>query len=323
MSAVKFPPSNPAGHGTVYLSSNPAQFRTLTYAYPLKLISPSPLTHEARIIHTLFLLTYGGGLVAGDTVTLSVTLEPHTRLIVLTQGSTKIFKTPDPAILSSQRMTIHLGEGCALCYLPDPVQPFKDSAFEQSQLYFLDGTDASLCVCDWLSSGRTARGENWDFWRYGSRNEVWDREDNRRRRLLLRDNLLLDRRDGTGLGALVDRVDEHGVFGTLIIRGPVFDQLASFFLSEFEKMSRIGAKRWEDDEEPIVDPNSLEGKRAIREKQEKSDRLLWTAARIRGFVMVKFGAREVEGAKRWLRTMIRDEGSIERDFGERSTLCLK
>jgi urease accessory protein len=323
MSTVKFPPSNPAGHGTVYLSFNPAQFRTLIYAYPLKLISPEPLNHDSRIIHTLFLLTYGGGLVAGDHVDLKVTLESHTRLIMLTQGSTKIFKTPDPVLLSAQRMTIHLGEGSALCYLPDPVQPFKDSAFEQSQLYFLDGEEASMCVCDWVSSGRTARGENWDFWRYGSRNEVWDKEENGKRRLLLRDNLLLDSQKKTGHGQLADRVDDLGIFGTLIIRGPAFEEVASFFLSEFEKMPRIGEKRWDDGEEAILDPTSAEGKRAVRGKQEKIDRVLWTAARIRGFVMVKFGAREVEGAKRWLRTMIRDEGSIEKGFGERSTLCLK
>jgi urease accessory protein len=242
---------------------------------------------------------------------------------MLTQGSTKIFKTPDPVLLSAQRMTIHLGEGSALCYLPDPVQPFKDSAFEQSQLYFLDGEEASMCVCDWVSSGRIARGENWDFWRYGSRNEVWDKEENGKRRLLLRDNLLLDSQKKTGHGQLVDRVDELGIFGTLIIRGPAFENVASFFLSEFEKMPRIGEKRWDDGEEAILDSNSLEGKRAIRGKQEKLDRVLWTAARIRGFVMVKFGAREVEGAKQWLRTMIRDEGTIEKDFGERSTLCLK
>jgi len=320
---VQFPPSNPPGHGIVHLSSNPSQFRTLTYSYPLKLISPAPLTHDSRSIQTLFLLTYGGGLVAGDVIDLNITLEPKTRLILLTQGSTKIFKTPDQNLLSIQRMTINLSIDSAICYIPDPVQPFKDSAFEQSQIYYLDALDASFCICDWVSGGRTARGERWDFWRYGSRNEVWDMEHHGKRRLLLRDNLLLDSRNDFGINSLAARVDKLGIVGTLILRGPVFDELAEFFVNEFEVMPRIGLKRWDDHKEEVLHPKSRGGWRKLREKQEKADALLWTVARVRGFVMVKFGAREVEGAKRWLRMMIREEGSVEHHFGERSTLCLK
>jgi urease accessory protein len=57
--------------------------------------------------------------------------------------------------------------------------------------------------------------------------------------------------------------------------------------------------------------------------REGKDELLWTAASIRGFVLVKFGAREVEGVKRWLLSMLREEGTVERVCGERATLCLR
>jgi urease accessory protein len=320
---TQFPPSNPAGHGIVYLSSNPSQFRTITYSYPLKLISPSPLNYGSTTVHTLFLLTYGGGLVAGDTVDLNVTLEPDTRLILLTQGSTKIFKTPDASVVSLQRMKTYLGAGSALCYIPDPVQPFMDSAFEQRQIYYLDAVDASLCVCDWVSGGRTARGERWDFWRYGSRNEVWDMERNGKRRLLLRDNLLLDSSKTFDFGSLATRVDDLGVVGTLILRGPMFAATGAFFVKEFEAMPRIGEKNWDDVKEDTPDSSTQKGRRILRQKQEKADHVLWTAAKVRGFVLVKFGATEVEGAKRWLRSMIREEGSLEEHFGDRSILCLK
>lgn len=217
-------------------------------------------------------------------------------------------------------MSVYLKADSALCYVPDPVQPFKDSAFEQSQKYYLDSQSASLCAVDWVSSGRSARGEVWDFWRYASRNEVWDVENEGKRRLLLRDNLILDRRKGRHLE---ERIDGLGIIGTLIIKGLVFEQLGSFFVNEFEVMPRIGIKKWDDDEETAPSTESRDGRRKIREKQEKADRLLWTAARIRGFVLVKFGAREVEGAKRWLRTMINEEGSVPLHFGDRSTLCLR
>jgi urease accessory protein len=302
------------GRGTVHLTSQPAQFATLSFSYPLKLISPSPLAHQFGIVHTLFLLTYGGGLVAGDSVSLDIRLDSHTNLLLLTQGSTKIFKTPDPKVISRQDMHVSIDPGAALCYIPDPIQPFKDSAFTQSQIYRL-GAGGSLCVCDWVCCGRPARGERWDFWTYGSRNEVWTAGGER---LMLRDNVMID---STASTSPLEAFDKLGTFGTLILRGPAFDRLGSFFLSEFELMPRIGEKKWDDEATKL--PDAAETKRADRLLRERHDGLLWTAVRTRGFVVVKFGSREVEGAKRWLKCLIREESSLEEHFGERALLCLK
>jgi urease accessory protein len=321
--APLFPPSNAAGHGEVYLTASPSQFKTMTYAYPLKLISPSPLQSSTHTVHAIFLLTYGGGIVAGDTIYLNITLESNTRLIVLTQGSTKIFKTPDENLISKQQVYIHLHEDSALCYIPDPVQPFADSAFEQSQTYFLDGSNASLCAADWVSGGRTARGEAWDFWRYTSRNEIWGPQDKTgKRRLLLRDNIILDRRKDFGIKDIKARVDGLGIMCTLILAGPVFKKLSDFFTKEFNDMPRIGEKKWDDTEEVAPSLNSFEGRRKIRQQQEKSDGVLWTVAKVRNFTLVKFGTRNVEGAKRWLKTMIHEDGSVEQEFGDRSIISL-
>ena len=94
-----------AGHGSIILDILPPDkpvLRTVSYQYPLKLVAPDPLpppehvsipTDSPKLVHTVFLLTYGGGIVAGDTIDLEVQLDSNTRLILLTQGSTKIFKT--------------------------------------------------------------------------------------------------------------------------------------------------------------------------------------------------------------------------------------
>jgi urease accessory protein len=318
-----FPPSNPAGYGEVHLTTSPSQFKLMSYAYPLKLITPSPLPSSTHTVHTLYLLTYGGGIVAGDIIDLNITLDSNTRLIVLTQGSTKIFKTPDENLVSKQLMNVHLQKDSAICYIPDPVQPFADSAFEQSQKYYLDGPDASLCACDWVSGGRAARGETWDFWRYVSRNEIWGPEDkDGKRRLQLRDNIILDRRKDFGIKDIQARVDGLGIVCTLILGGPVFKQLSGFFAKEFSDMSRIGEKKWDDTEEIAPSMESFAGRRMIRQIQEKSDGILWTVAKVRGFTLVKFGARNVEGAKRWLRSYLHEDGSIEQEFGNRSILSL-
>lgn len=320
-----------AGHGSIVLEILPPDnpvLRDVSYQYPLKLVAPDPLPPPSylatksspRLVHTIFLLTYGGGIVAGDTIDLDVNLDGGTRLILLTQGSTKIFKTLDASIISRQQMTVHLEHDAALVYLPDPVQPFAHTAFSQSQKYHLNKEQGSLCVCDWVTSGRSARGENWDIHEYKSRNEVWTFDDAGKKRLLLRDNLILDKHGRTDM-ALSSRMDGYAVFGTLIIRGPAFSSLSQFFLDEFEALPRIGGRNWGDTVLPDLTP--AEQRRYERQQREEADGLIWSAANVRGFVLVKFGSRAVEGSRNWLRDMIREEGSVLQAFGERAILCLK
>lgn len=320
-----------AGHGSIVLESLPPNkpvLRNVSYQYPLKLVAPDPLpppvndstTNLPSLIHTVFLLTYGGGIVAGDAIDLDVRLNGNTRLVLLTQGSTKIFKTLDPSVVSRQQMSVQVSCDAAIVYLPDPVQPFAHTAFSQSQIYNLDGEHGSLCACDWVTSGRSARGENWDIFEYKSRNEVWTVDDAGKKRLLLRDNLMLDKHGRTDM-ALSSRMDGYSVFGTLIIRGPVFASLAQFFLNEFEALPRIGGRNWGDTVQPDLTPT--EQRRHDRQHREKSDGLIWSAANVRGFVLVKFASREVEGSRLWLRDMIKEDGSVLQAFGERAILCLK
>jgi urease accessory protein len=312
------------GHGKILLSLLPPKtpiLQTCSYQYPLKLIAPTPLTVNNNVVHTVFLLTYGGGLVAGDELDIKTHLDPHTRLVLLTQGSTKIFKTPEAGIISRQKMIVDVSDGAGLCYLPDPVQPFENSAFEQTQVYNVpDG--GSICVCDWVCQGRTARGENWQFYKYTSKNEVWlSPKDGGKKRLLLRDNVLLEDGRSNDPSSFADRIDKLGVFGTLILRGPLFEALGKYFMAEFAVLPRIGARNWDGDVDDETD--HVEVARKKRQKQETKDGVLWSTASIRGFVLVKFGAKEVEGVKKWLSWMLRREGSVEKLFGEGSLLCLK
>ena len=59
-----------------------------------------------------------------------------------------------------------------LVFAPDPVQAFADSAYVQRQEFHL-APGAGLALVDWLTSGRAACGERWEFDRFQSRNEVW------------------------------------------------------------------------------------------------------------------------------------------------------
>ncbi|KAF2762756.1 urease accessory protein-like protein UreD [Pseudovirgaria hyperparasitica] len=322
--------SSRPGNGNILVSLLPPStpvLQTLSYQYPLKLIAPNPITANDRLVYTVFILTYGGGLVAGDTILLDVTLAPLTRLTLLTQGSTKIYNTPDRKKLTQQYTVASIADGSALCYLPDPVQPFARSAFSQTQVYNLQSrTNSSICVCDWVCEGRPARNETWSFYSYTSKNEVWltgsgELEAPQKKRLLIRDNLIMDDNGSFSTG-LRERVDGQGIFGTLIIHGSMFEQLGNHFMNEFEHLPRMGNRKWDDHVEQVVtDP--IQAARLSRQGREKTDGLLWTSAKVRGSVLVKFGAKEVEGARRWLYAMFKAEGTVEREFGERALLCLR
>ncbi|KAL2011203.1 hypothetical protein VTN00DRAFT_3921 [Thermoascus crustaceus] len=376
--------SSPAkpGHGEVILSLLPPSIptlTTLTFKYPLKLLSRSPgfipessvlPSAATRPIH-LYLLTYGGGLLPGDHIDVSITLKPATRLVVTTpQGSTKIFKTApggrksqrgglgganknETEYMSRQTLDVDIGREAALCYLPDPSAPFKDSRYEQVQRFTVDGSvtgnqRSSLCVLDWVTQGRTSRGENWDFHFWKGKNEVYLSDDlvgggkKKKKKLLLRDSVILDNEvpypypypdsdpsngengtsteketpnsTSTGTNTIIrERTHPHGIVGTLILYGPLFDSLASFFMQKFTSHPRIGGRNWSSSSS--VPSNSSSSK-------PKYD-VTWTSARVRaGFVLVKFGAKDFETARDWLGSIIREEGSVVREFGEEALFCL-
>lgn len=284
---------------------------TLSSTYPLRLIS-HPVRTSSRA--ALIFISYGGGLVAGDHVDMHVRVRPKARLALLTQGSTKIYKTPSKEICTEQNLTATVDEGAALLLLPDPVQPFKESSYKQSQAFHVHPQHSSVALLDWLTAGRAARGEAWEFFQWRRRNEVWLSlpVNTAPKKLLLRDNVILD-----GMSPLEqsyrDEMDDLGVFGTLILRGPVFHPLAEFFLREFTSLPRVGGASRKT-------PSTTQAKTATL---AASSRLTWTAASTRGCVIIKFGAKDTDEAKQWLREMLEREGTVEREFGRHSLLCLQ
>ncbi|KAK5938407.1 hypothetical protein PMZ80_009377 [Knufia obscura] len=377
------------GDGEIVVSLLPPGKQVLTtfeYQYPLKLISPDQHTvtvkkphHDAKLandstaevpVTTVFLLTYGGGLLAGDSINLTVNLEPHTRLALLTQGSTKIFKsettspstttttstlnqtlptispfTTPPTKPTSQTLNVKISAHSSLCYLPDPSQPFAKSTYTQSQTFYLSPHgSSSLLLLDWVTEGRPALNESWTLTSWKGRNEIREFDPHTKGRLLIRDALHLFTDD---IADLNSKTDGKGIIGTLIIHGPTFKSLSEFFLKEFKTHPRLGAKNWSRTPRPhtptIREEDDSGGStgggdyftqhkshssgattpRAKARKEEEIEGLLWTAASVRGFVLVKFGAKEVDGARRWLGGMLRREGSVEREFGRQATLCLR
>lgn len=102
--------SSQAGHGRIHMSTSStdsttsASLSTCQSTYPLKLLAPRPLPSQPSNLRIAYMLAYGGGLVSGDQVSLEVEVGEGGRLVLLTQGSTKVFK-------ARPRMTAAGGQG--------------------------------------------------------------------------------------------------------------------------------------------------------------------------------------------------------------------
>ena len=325
--ASPFPKSaSSAGNGKILVNLQPngaSGLANMTYQYPLKLISPSASTEATSAL--VFLLSYGGGLVGGDCVSLQVDIQQSAKLSLVTQGHTKIFKSPSPEVVTQQTLNVRIEDGAGLCLLPDPVQPFRDSVYKQVQIFRL-APDASLCLLDWVTEGRSARGENWSFVRWHGKNEVWVGEGEADKgRLLVRDSVLLEGdRYQIPNQTLREIMQSNAVFGTLILRGPMMKRLGDFFMAEFTALPRIGARDFEDKGgECQKDSGKDAAWRRRRLHLENKERVLWSSASIRGCVVVKFGSRTVEGGRMWLGSMLAHQGDIATSFGAQALMCVR
>jgi urease accessory protein len=174
-----------------------------------------------------------------------------------------------------------------------------------------------------VTQGRSSRGENWDFHLWKGKNEVWAIDESGNKKLLLRDSLTLDEELDEGCleddnetvtrnGLIRERTRPHGIVGTLILHGPVYERLASFIMDRFTSQPRIGARNW-----------SSSAPAAVESPPNFDSKVTFTAARVRaGFVLVKFGASDFETAKDWLGNILREEGTVLNEFGEEALICL-
>ncbi|KAI8591582.1 UreD-domain-containing protein [Geranomyces variabilis] len=212
--------SPPARAGVGHISCvfrNPRTILTqLAFAYPLRLLAPRAHSRSAAA----YALTFGGGLLSGDRITLNVSLAPHTSLALLTQGSTKVFprKTAGETGVSAQTLVATVAASALLALLPDPTTLFAGAAYVQNQTVRCD-SGASLCLLDWYTAGRASRGERWEFESYETVNEVWVDSV-----CVVRDAWLLedDRRKRT----YAERMGAYECFANVILLGPRLERAA-------------------------------------------------------------------------------------------------
>ncbi|KAI6119004.1 UreD-domain-containing protein [Pisolithus croceorrhizus] len=271
-----------AGHGRITCSLNGVSvvFSELSSTYPLKLLSPRLAHNDVAIV---YVMNYGGGLVCGDRIKLQVRAEGGSRLLLLSQGSTKVFKVRSP-----NRSSAHLGN-------PTDGNPLENNATTQlmdvhvaptSAVGFYLSKGASMVLLDWFTSGRKSLGEEWVFSRYFSVNEV--NVDGRR---IAKDIMLLEEplHDDTVIGtrwpssrrSLSDRLKPYSCYATLIVCGPLVHGVVAQLKDKLRSLSVLA----------MVAP----------------PRVLWgmTPADDGNIFVIRVAGLETEDVKDWLRESLR------------------
>ncbi|KIK82297.1 hypothetical protein PAXRUDRAFT_832293 [Paxillus rubicundulus Ve08.2h10] len=242
------------GHGriTCSLHGSSVVFSELSSTYPLKLLSPRLAVPAVAIV---YVLCYGGGLVSGDRVKLKVDVEGGCKLLLLSQGSTKVFKTRSgdrastslrqpahlgiPENVTTQITDVSIAPKSAVFLLPDPVTCFRSASYTQIQRFHLLG-DASLVLLDWVAAGRKSLGEEWEFSRYYSVNEVF--LDGRRitRDIMLLEDFSLQSQPPGSIQlhrTLKERLRPYSCYAMLVLCGPLAQEVAAQLSREYQSIS--------------------------------------------------------------------------------------
>ena len=172
-------------------------------ASPLRLLTPKNHGPAAWV----YASSYGGGLVGGDELRLTVKVGPEASVFLSSQASTKVYRSHARASLQLDAEVAADGQ---LIVWPDPVVCFAGSIYRQEQCVDLAG-EAGLILVETLSSGRQASGERWLFAEYESRLTV---------RYAGRPILLDALRLSPSEGDLAARMGRFDVLSTVVIAGP-------------------------------------------------------------------------------------------------------
>lgn len=307
-----------SGHLHLSTSGHRASFSTSLGTYPLKLLSPSPLPSQPPHLALAYTLAYGGGLVAGDVISLKVDIDDGGGLVLLTQGSTKVFRSR-PGIrplshtlirtpvreqggegMTIQRIQVKLGPNSFAMIMPDSISPFKGSSYTQSQRFILPSDNtASTLVLDWVNSGRgvsynqEGSAEVWAMDRYISTNEVVVGEEMVMRERMVLDNSVTKEISEGDLTYVGRKLAPYHVYATVLIHGPHFESLLRYLRLVVDKTTQYQLKG----------PPGL----------------VWSYSDISGDTglagVLRIAGESVEDVRVWLRSIL-ERGGIKQLVGE-------
>lgn len=257
-----------------------AGFTHLAFTFPLKLISPRSASRDAirriakrksrtedcqsiKPVAALYVVGYGGGLVSGDTVLIDMEVGEGCTLLLLTQGSTKVYKmrgkqtfkqsaqaNQSQLLITTQTFRSIVRANATMVVLPDPVTCYTNARYKQVQKFDLrDASTSSLVLLDWFTPGRvhlmerngqSAESERWAFASYHSRNEIRVAGE-----VLVRDVLELERDQDKGQtnNSIAQKCEPYTCFAMLILYGKDVHSIVQPIKQEFHAIQQHNRSR--------------------------------------------------------------------------------
>lgn len=122
---------------------------------PLKVVRAFELSGGVALVH---LHNLSGGVLAGDRLSLEVTVEAGASAQITSTSATRVYRSRAEARPAELITRVKVRENALLEYLPDPLIPFAGARYSQQTVVHLsDG--AGLFWWETLAPGREARGE--------------------------------------------------------------------------------------------------------------------------------------------------------------------
>ncbi|GAA0161692.1 hypothetical protein LIER_17946 [Lithospermum erythrorhizon] len=185
--------------------------------YPLKFIIPRKVGSSQIDAVWIYTITYGGGIVSGDSISIDITVGEGCTTVLTTQASTKVYKSVGSK-RSDQVLQASIGANSLLVVIPDPVTCFASSRYSQLQMFNI-ASESSLLLVDWITSGRHESGEKWDFSLYKSSNQIFMGDDNP----IFLDTILLEH------GSVVNikqHMQDYQVIAMVVLLGPKLEHVS-------------------------------------------------------------------------------------------------
>ncbi|KAL3632330.1 hypothetical protein CASFOL_025314 [Castilleja foliolosa] len=179
--------------------------------YPFKFINPNKVGPSETDAVWIYTISYGGGIVSGDSIAFDVTVGDGCTAVLTTQSSTKVYKSIGSKC-SEQVLEANIGQDALLVVIPDPVTCFSTANYSQVQIFKVV-PESSLLVVDWITSGRHERGEKWAFSRYKSTNRILLQDDEP----VFLDTILLEQ--GTH-SSISERMQDYQAIAMIVLLGP-------------------------------------------------------------------------------------------------------
>jgi len=181
---------------SVFNNGKKSVARDIFFEKALKVMRPVYLNNSD--IPTFYIVNVGGGYLDGDRYSMNFNIDPDAKVILTSQGATKIYKTLNDHV--EQYQTFNIKDYGYAEYVGDPIIAFENAKFYQHNQFHLTKT-AALFYTDILTPGYSESDKAFSYSYMHLLNEIFvDNE------LVVFDNMLLDpsKNKVTGIGYMED-----------------------------------------------------------------------------------------------------------------------